>query len=102
VLDNNFGRHKIILEIIEQVLTNSTVNFYNKLSFEDINKIDCDYFIVHKNNDEFIFIESLNNCAYKRIFFSGGYNSIKEFPEDNSYYVPYKELFNFLNCLENG
>ena len=73
----------------------------NKLFKDYTNSRPKDIFI-HYNNNESTYFEDNENIDYIKIFFSGGTTSIKEYPEENEYYVPQAHLPSFIKNKLNG
>jgi len=72
---------------------------FTSISSNDLKGLSCDIMMIHANNCEFTLIEDLDTCKYKRVFFSGGYKEIKKYDYDNTYYVPFAKLNNFIESI---
>ena len=96
IIDRNIDRHKWHQEFWDTEYPDYNPNIVATLNQDELNEISCEIAIIHLNNDECIFFEENEDTSYMKIFFSGGTTSIKEYPDDNAYYVPQAHLPSFI------
>ena len=102
VIDKNVDRHKWHREFWDTEYPDYNIDIVKSLSREEVSSLTCDAAIIHYNNSESTYFEENENIDYIKIFFSGGTTSIKEYPEENEYYVPQAHLPSFIKNKLNG
>lgn len=96
LIDCNEDRLEVIQKLLYDSLPNIKINSFSTLSEKEIDNIDCDLMVVHKNNPEAMFIEDISDCPYPRVIFSGGYTSDSYYNDESTYYVRYNNLVRFI------
>ncbi len=72
ILDNNSDRKEKHKKFWDTHFPEYDLTIYGNLSIEKIDELDCDWLLVHVNNEETQHIEEeIENCKYSRVFFAG-------------------------------
>ena len=96
IIDNNVDRHAWHNDIWNSIDLDVSLSVVNGNTTGNILESGYNMVLIHGNNPELHDIEELEDCEFLRIFFSRGYTSIKTYPDEKLFYIPLKNLKDFL------
>ena len=98
ILDNNSDRKAKHEKFWDTYFPEYGLTIYENLSIEKIDELDCDWLLVHNNNNESQFIDEKENCNYFRVFFEGDREdrTPNEYTDEKLWYVAESFLNEFM------